>query len=421
MPKLPPLRSSAAYYLGVLAIGIVLARFAGYLSPTEPLLKGQPAIIVAFYCFFGVAAVAWLLLERRAPAKGWLLWFLIAMSCVWVVQLGLYRLHGDSFNYTALLFVPILAMVALKPPRAFEAWTAVLAFAWTTSAVLVLTRALEMLHVIDIKSQPQGIITFDVERYWLPLNDLLGIDGRWPGPFGHNGDTAMLGALLIVIAVARWTWASWVFIPVGVFTLLITAGRASEGATATGIIIIVMFARSGWAARIPRWIRMWGGSALLLMGAVVMYAGKAGLTGRERIWPAFFDLWQTSPLVGVGGSGISVSGGVTQEFGHAHSLYLDELARHGLIAFIVLFSALGLGLVIAARAAGRGAPGPLAVLVAYFVTGVTEPRNDWIEPSATGFLVILMVITAAAELSRLDGSGTDAEQRPDGLALEPAP
>jgi O-antigen ligase len=166
---------------------------------------------------------------------------------------------------------------------------------------------------------------------------------------------------------------------------------------------------------------MWGGSALLLMGAVVMYAGKAGLTGRERIWPAFFELWQTSPLVGVGGSGISVSGGVTQEFGHAHSLYLDELARHGLIAFIVLFSALGLGLVIAARAAGRGAPGPLAVLVAYFVTGVTEPRNDWIEPSATGFLVILMVITAAAELSRLDGSGTDAEQRPDGLALEPAP
>ena len=61
------------------------------------------------------------------------------------------------------------------------------------------------------------------------------------------------------------------------------------------------------------------------------------------------------------------------------------------------------------------------MLVAYFVTGVTEPRNDWIDPSVTGFLVILMVITAAAELSRLDGSGADAEQRPDGLALEPAP
>ena len=62
------------------------------------------------------------------------------------------------------------------------------------------------------------------------------------------------------------------------------------------------------------------------------------------------------------------------------------------------------------------------MLAAYFVTGVTEPRNDWIEPSVTGFLVILMVITAAAELSRLDGAlGADAEQRPDGLALEPAP
>jgi O-antigen ligase len=416
VPKLPPLRSSAAYYLGVLTIGIVLARFAGYLSPTEALLKGQPAIIVAFFCFFGVAAVAWLLLERRAHARGWLLWFLIAMSCVWVVQLWLYRLHGDSFNYTALLFVPILAMVALKPPRASEAWTAVLAFAWTTSAVLVLTRALEMLHVIDLKAQDPNIITFDDARYWLPLNDWLGIDGRWPGPFGHNGDTAMLGALLIVIAVARWTWVSYVFIPVGVFTLLITAGRASEGAAAAGIVVIFMFARSGWPTRIPRRWRVVGGALALLVGALAMYSGKSGLTGRQTIWPAFFDLWQTSPITGVGGSGITVSGGITQQFGHAHSLYLDELARHGLIAFIVLFTALGLGLVIAVRAAGRGAPGPLAVLVAYFVTGVTEPRNNWIEPSVTGFLVTLMVIAAAVELS--EARGTNQPYSVSGRSVE---
>ena len=421
MPKPSPLRSSAAYYLGVLATGIVLARFAGYLSPSEPLFKGQTAIILAFLCFFGIAAAAWLRLERRAPARRWLLAFLIAISFAWVVQLGLYRFHGDSFNYTALLFVPILAMVALKPPRAAEAWTAVLGFAWATTAVLFVTRLLEMSGLLEVKQQSIWVVAFDEDRYFLPFNTWLGIDGRWPGPFGHNGDTAMIGALLLVIAFARWTRASWAFLAAGALTLLITDGRASIGAAAAGILLIAMFTTSGYLSRFPRTWRIICGAALMSFGAMYMFVRPAGLTGREQIWPAFFDLWKTSPITGVGGSGIAVSGGITQEFGHAQSLYLDEHARHGLIAFIVLFSALGLGLLIAARAAGLGAPGPLAVLVAYFVTGVTEPRNSWIEPSVTGFLVILMVITAAAELSRLDGSGADAEQRPDGLALEPAP
>jgi hypothetical protein len=410
--RLASIRQSAAPYLSILAIGIVVARFGDYLWPGEPFFKGQGPLILVFYFFFALSLVLWLPLKGRPPAGGWLLAFLIAMSIAWVAHLGLARLHGDAFNYTALLYVPILAMIAIKPPRADEAWRAVLAFAWTTAAVLVLTRGLEMADIIEIKSQPVNIIAFDEARYWLPLNDWLGIDGRWPGPFGHNADTAMLGALLVVIGVARWSRASWVFLPVGVLTLMLTAGRASQGAVAAGIVVIAMFTRSGFLTRIPRWLRVSGGGVLLVLGLFVMYSAKAGLTGRERIWPAFFELWQTSPITGVGGSGIAVSGGVTQEFGHAHSLYLDELARNGLIGFVTQFAALGVGLVIAAWAAGRGAPGPLAVLVAYFVTGVTEPRNDWIHPTVTGFLVTLMVVTAAAELQRLDALRAAVEQRP---------
>lgn len=92
-----------------------------------------------------------------------------------------------------------------------------------------------------------------------------------------------------------------------------------------------------------------------------------------------------------------MSGGITEQFGHAHSLYIDQLARYGLVGFVLQFTALGIGLVITVRAAAKGKPGPLAILVAYLVTGVTEPRNSWIAPSATGFLVILTVL-AAAEL-----------------------
>ena len=362
------------------------------------MLKGQSAAIVLFFMVFGVAFLFWLGIESRTKASGLLSGFLILMSVAWFAHLILYRMQGDGYNHTTWLYFPILAMIWIKPPDLREVWTAILAFAWTVAGVLVLTRVLEMLGVIAIKTQPQGVISFDEERYFLPLNDILGIDGRWPGPFGHNGDTAMMGAFLIVIAVAYWTRASWVFIAVGVFTLLITSGRASIGATIAGIIVMIVFARHGRIARIPPGIRIWGGLAVLIAGAVFMYTRSAGATGRNDFWPAFLKLWESSPFVGIGTSGISVSGGITQLYGHAHNLYIDELARYGLLGFITQFGAIAFGVLIAFLAAKRGIAGPLAILTAYLVTGVTEPRNQWISPSVTGMLLILAVVAAGSAL-----------------------
>jgi O-antigen ligase len=370
------------------------------LGQGDPVFKGQSAAIVLFFVVFGLAFLFWLGIKNRVKASGLLSGFLILMSIAWFAHLFLYRIHGDAFNYTALLYVPILAMIWLKPPTLQEAWNAIFAFAWTVAVVLVLTRVLEMLGVLALKSQSQNIITFDEERYFLPLNDVLGIDGRWPGPFGHNGDTAMMGALLIVIAVAYWTRASWVFLFVGVFTLLVTSGRASMGATIAGIIILVIFAKAGRISQIPQAIRIWGGLAALAVGAVFMYSRSAGVTGRDNFWPAFLKLWESSPWVGIGTSGISVSGGITQEYGHAHNLYIDELARYGLLGFITQFGAITLGVVIAFLAAKRGVSGPLAILTAYLVTGVTEPRNQWMSPSVTGVLLVLAVVTAGSKLNR---------------------
>ena len=396
MQQLRTLSGSA--YLSILAVGIVLTQYASYLGRGEPVLKGQSAAIVLFFMAFGVAFLFWLGIESRTKASGLLSGFLILMSVAWFAHLILYRIQGDGYNHTTWLYFPILAMIWIKPPDLREVWTAILAFAWTVAGVLVLTRVLEMLGVIAIKTQPQGVISFDEERYFLPLNDILGIDGRWPGPFGHNGDTAMMGAFLIVIAVAYWTRASWVFIAVGAFTLLITSGRASIGATIAGIIVMIAFARHGRIARIPPGIRIWGGLAVLIAGAVFMYTRSAGATGRNDFWPAFLKLWESSPFVGIGTSGISVSGGITQLYGHAHNLYIDELARYGLLGFITQFGAIAFGVLIAFLAAKRGIAGPLAILTAYLVTGVTEPRNQWISPSVTGMLLILAVVAAGSAL-----------------------
>ncbi len=165
-----------------------------YLWPHAVLLKGQsPAIVVLGVCFLVSAALWWLVLGRT-PVHGRVAWF---------VHLFLFRLHGDLFNHTASLYVPILVMIWFKPPRANEGWAALTTLGWATAIVLVGTRLLEIVGVIDISYVPQWIIEFDKANYWLPLSGHLGLDGRWPGPFGHNGVTALMGAILVVLAVAR--------------------------------------------------------------------------------------------------------------------------------------------------------------------------------------------------------------------------
>lgn len=392
-------RTSGAWYLGALAIGVVLERYANYLWFEKAIVWGQASNVLTGFVYFAIAALLWFALQNRPGATGPLRIFLLSMGGAWLAHLALYRFHNESFNYTALTYVPILLMLLLKPPSAAESRVATIALAWTVTGVLVLTRALEMLDALPVKPQVPGIVQFDEESYFLPLNDLLGIDGRWPGPFGHNGDTAMMGALLLVIAVAFWSPSSWIFLSVGSMTLLLTNGRASIGAALAGVVIVAMFSRSTRLRRLPRTVRITGGSILLVFGALFMLVRPAGLTGRDTIWPAFLELWMKSPLVGVGGAGIANGNEVSKVFGHAHSLYIDELARWGLAGFITQFAAIGIGVFIAARAAGLGRPGPLAVIVTYLITGITEPRNSWIAPSATGFLLILMVVAAAAYLS----------------------
>lgn len=375
-------------------MGLVLERVVAYLWPDSVLLKGQSPAIVLLAGAFAVSLALWLLLQGRSRVRGPVLWFLVAMSVAWLAHLFIFRIHGDLYNHTAWLYAPILIMILIKPPRASEGWAALTALGWATAIVLVGTRLLEIVGVVEIRYVPQWIIEFDKASYWLPLSGHLGLDGRWPGPFGHNGVTALMGAILVVLAVARWTRASIVFLVVGALTLLHTGGRSSVGAAVLGIVVVLMFTRSGPVARIPSWMRLLAGAVVLTLAGVAMFAGDAGLTGRESFWPAFMELWKTSMWTGVGGTGIAASGGITAEFGHAHSLYVDELARNGLLGFGVQFAALGLGVYVLVRAAIRGLPGPLALVAAYAVTGLTEPRNDWIHPSVTVFLVVMSVVIA---------------------------
>ena len=102
--------------------------------------------------------------------------------------------------------------------------------------------------------------------------------------------------------------------------------------------------------------------------------------------------------MGVGSSGIATSGGVTEQFGHAHSMYLDLLARNGIITFTFVLAALAIGVSVTFLAARQGNPGPLALITAYLIVALTEPRNDWLHPGTYVLMVVVCVFTAGASV-----------------------
>lgn len=392
------LRTSAAPYLSVLIVATVMGDWSGEIWPGVAVWKAQAPAVLIPIAGFGIAGVLWLVLRWRTVARGWLLVFLGAFAVTWLANLLGHFYHSDMTTHIALLFVPVLAMIAIKPPTLPESVRTLIALAWSIAITLVAARLLEMFGVLSPKYQTPALIEFDESYYWLPLNDFLGIEGRWPGPFGHNGFTAMMGAFIIVIAIAFWSRSSWVFLIVGGLALVVTSGRASVGAAIAGIVIVAMLSTQAPWTRIPRRWRVGGGAAVLALGTVVLFTGRSGLTGRQNIWPAFYELWLTSPWWGVGGTGIQASDGLTGSFLHAHNLYLDTLTRYGIWTFLLVIATLLIGLGVTLAAGLHGYPGPLALVVAYLITGITEPRNDWIHPGTLVLMVIISVMAAGSYL-----------------------
>ena len=394
----PRLRSAArtpAPYVVALVLAFVVPAYVAYLWPDIAPIKGQPIQLVLVWVGCLVAVALWLAC-RWAPTQERLLRaFLLAMTVAWVVSMAIGRFHGDSFNYGAWLYVPILLMLLFKTPSASQAWLGLTVLGWGVTIILVLTRVLEMLGIIEIFGTPEGMNDFEARSYWLPLADLFGLDGRWPGPYRNAVDTAMMGALLVVLALAHWRRSSWVFLPVGAVVMLLTGSRVAFLSVFVAGGLLLLFSRRGRLARIPTWAR-WVTLAVLgaVFGAFLLARGP-GLTGRQNIWPEFVALWQTSPVLGAGTSSFAGFSNVTAISGHAHNFVLDVLVRYGIVGVIVQFAAIGIGLWVLARSAGRGQPGAAALVLFYLVVSMTDVRNDWLHPSLNLVILCLAVIIAS--------------------------
>jgi len=396
---------SPAVYPSVLVVSMVLGRWLQYVTGGDAWFRGQPAAVVVQALAFVLAVGAWVLTDsaHRSSRSSTLLVTLFGLA--WVVHIVLAVSRNDAFMHLVWLMVPILVMLWWKPLTARQWQTVVWVTGLALAAALAITIGLELGGFLQRPYLAPGLIDFEVRNYWLPLSEPLGIEGRWQGPFGHSGDTGAVAALVLVIGLAVWRKTSPAVVVVAVAVLLMTSVRSAYIAAAGGLAVLFVFGKFRWVARFPIKTRLVVSGLGVALVAFVLISQSINLTGRSsNIWPGFWDLWLTSPFLGVGPGGISDNGGVTALSVHAHNLLLDELTRNGILGFTLQFAAVGFAVVLAFRAMLIRTPGPLAILVAYGAIGVTQVMNDWLHPSLSVMLVITSGLWAEAVLAqnRLD-------------------
>lgn len=392
--------TGARWFLGLMVLVVVVARLAQYLWQYSafglPTVFGQPPGVYVALTGALACVVVWWRFEGNGRARGWLLLFLFIMAVMWVTVMAVSYSHGDAVMYDVWLVPLFVTLAYLKAPTAGD-------FSWAISKLAqALTSALlgvligEWLGVIPRPRGDDGLIGFELSNYWLPVSELLGIEGRWIGPFMSANAAVLMFLVAFGAKMSRW-WRV-VIASTSVLVLLLTSSRTSYLAVLVGAAVLLVLTRNPLTQRFPRPFLVSVLGSALVISIIAAVVRNPGMTGRTRIWRTYFAIWQENPILGVGTSGV-----FTSEIGNpgpnAHNLWVDALTKYGLFALMVLL-ALTTVLVLSSSLAARKSIGlPATLLAAFFVISAAQSDIMWSSTSWVWLWVFLSGGCACASLS----------------------
>jgi O-antigen ligase len=137
-------------------------------------------------------------------------------------------------------------------------------------------------------------------------------------------------------------------------------------------------------------------------------------SGRWQYWTAAVDSFETAPLHGHGAGSYEAwwtqHGTLDQPVNDAHSLYLEALAELGLVGFLVLVTALGIGVVVGFRRTLDAGPArtTVAALAASLLAYLVAAGIDWM------WELTVVSVVGIASLALLTGPAAafDSQETP---------
>ena len=367
------LQESGAPYLTALFVTPAITQFTQYVFSGKSILGAQPLSTVLALLGTGIALALWFLYRPRQP---WPLLFQVFMGgllAVWIFAVVMANIHGDAFNLTVLLMPLLLLMVWLKRPQPRDVWRAGDALAWSLIAMAVAAQLLDLVGLRELRYDFWNRLPF--------IDQIIGPIGRWEGPFGSSNLAGPIGAFLVAYGLFRCGLSRLAMVSTGGAIVFMSDSR-------TGYlgVLVALFVATIFRPRIGRY-RMTGVRRAVLfavaVGAFVAFAVALDPTvnGRTTVWSLFWNLFSSSPFVGVGGEGIAnaiqgdgfLDGWAT----HGHNILIDPLARFGVFGVAALLVAVSSAFVLTFRAAKVGQKAGLVLLACFLAVGVAEDVVDW--------------------------------------------
>lgn len=381
------LQESGAPYLTALFVTPAITQFTQYLFPGRSVLGAQSFSTVLALLGTSISVALWFLYRPRWPWPILFQIFMGALLAVWVFAVVMANIHGDAFNLTALLAPLFLLMVWLKRPQSRDVWRAGDAFAWSLIAMAVAAQLLDWMGLRELRYDFWNRLPF--------IDQIIGPIGRWEGPFGSSNLAGPIGAFLVAYGLFRCGWSRWAMVFAGGAIVFMSDSRTGYLGVLAALFVATIF-----RPRIGRY-QMTGVRRVVLfavaVGAFVAFAVALDPTvnGRTTVWSLFWNLFSSSPFVGVGGEGITnaiqgdgfLDGWAT----HGHNILIDPLARFGVFGVAALLVALISALCLTFRTAKAGQSVGLVLFACFLAVGTTEDVVDW---RYLGFNALPLVLAA---------------------------
>ncbi len=399
---------SAAPYLSVLLVAPLVYQLCLLFFLDRSLPGGVPVPTGVLLILTAVAVVVW---TRYRPVDRWdwrVTAALMMLVVMWAYAQGRLLADGAAF-IPAVLLAPLLPLLIwAKRPSSQDVRKAADVLSWAFVAACVVVLALESMGVVESwYSLPgvdlAGLIPFDRENYWLPMMEVLGLDGRWGGPFRHPNLSGFAAAFLLVYGFTRPRARATIFVVTGLLVLMLASSRGAYAAAAAGVLLLAV---------LPGWGPAWSSFTARRMATPALGVAIAArlalwvreipeLSGRTDMWPEFLAQGDSSPWFGVGDSGISgavADGRVPAWAFHGHNLWVDSIVRLGWVGVSLTAVLMVLVALVCLAGIRRGAAVGTALFGAIIVMTLVEVLFVWWNPNP--FLPLLVVTVLLASCDR---------------------
>jgi O-antigen ligase len=305
---------------------------------------------------------------------------------------------GYPSTYLQFLLPVVTLLILVKPPSLADGKVAADVLSWGLVATVLIAEAQAALY-----GRPPHVM---IPVRWGFISDVFGITERWYGPFLYPSFAGMAGCFLAVYGLTRRRLPGIVFMLVGGVVVVVSGQNTAVLAAVVGALTIFVF------SEFPRRLGVGLGRRLAIVGVILAVLGgyalwqNPTLSLRTPLYPIFLDFWRSSPLTGIGYSGIAAgvaAGRVPQSLTSSHNISIDLLARFGLVGFV-----LGTGILVSAiwatvGPARRGVSAGLVLVVTFLTIGLAENPTDWLNWSIPTIYLLLGVLLAADRPPRHPG------------------